>query len=76
MIVGLFDGIGRIRLHGINICVISSVRIGFKYAEMGKGMYADELNQLIAVARNQGNTISSIAIINGLVQIKKIIDEE
>ena len=76
MIIGLFDGIGRIRLQGINICVISSLRIGFKYAETGKRMYAEELNQLIAAARNQGNTISSIAIINGLTQIQKIIKGE
>lgn len=73
MIIGLFDGIGRVRLHGVNICVISGIRIGFKYAEMGKGLYAEELNELLAIAQKQRNTVSSIAITNGSAQIKKII---
>ena len=76
MIIGLFDGIGRVRLRGVNICVISGIRIGFKYAEKGKGPYAEELNELLAVAKKQGNTVSSIAITNGSPQIRKMILEE
>ena len=53
MIAGLFDGIGRVRLHGVNICVISGIRIGLKYAEKGKGLYAKELKELLSVAQKQ-----------------------
>ena len=35
MIIGLFDGIGRVRLREVNIRVISGIRIGFKYAKKG-----------------------------------------
>ena len=75
MIIGLFDGIRQVRLRGVNICVFSGIRIGFKYAEKGKGLYAEELNDLLDVAKNQGNTVSSIAITNGSAQIKKMILE-
>ena len=69
MIIGLFDGIGRVRLREVNIRVISGIRIGFKYAKKGKGLYANELNELLAVAQKQGNTVGSIAITNGSAQI-------
>ena len=75
MIIGLFDGIGRVRLREVNIRVISGIRIGFKYAKKGKGLYANELNELLAVAQKQGNTVGSIAITNGSAQIRKMILE-
>ena len=75
MIAGLSDGIGRVRLRGVNIRVISGIRIGFNYAEKGKGLHADRLNELLAIAQKQRNTVSSIAITNGSAQIRKMILE-
>ena len=75
MIAGLSDSIGRVRLRGVNIRVISGIRIGFKYAEKGKGLYANELNELLAIAQKQGNTVGNIAITNGSALIRKMILE-
>lgn len=75
MVLGLSDGIRRVRLHGVNIRIIAGIRIGFKYAEKGKGLYSEELNELLCVAKKQGNTVSSITITNESAQIRQKIVE-
>lgn len=73
MIMGLFDGVRRVRLTNVNICMISGIHIGLKGALRGSGLYAGELRELMSLIEKQGNTFSSIAITNGSAEIKKII---
>ncbi len=73
MIMGLFDGVRRVRLTNVNICIISGTRIGLKGALRGSGLYAGELRELMSLIEKQGNTFSSIAITNGSAEIKRII---
>lgn len=73
MIMGLFDGVRRVRLTNVNICIISGIHMGLKGALNGNGMYAGELQQLMDLIEKQGNTVSSIAITNGSAEIKRII---
>jgi hypothetical protein len=75
MIIGLFDGVQRVRLTNVNICIISGIHMGLKGALKGDGLYAGELQQLMALIEKQGNTVSSIAITNGSAEIKKIIQD-
>lgn len=75
MITGLFDGVQRVRLTNVNICIISGIHMGLKGALNGDGLYAGELQQLMALIEKQGNTVSSIAITNGSAEIKKIIQD-
>ena len=73
MIMGLFDGVRRVRLTNVNICMISGIHIGLKGALRGSGLYAGELRELMSLIEKQGNTFSSIAITNGSAEIKRII---
>lgn len=73
MIMGLFDGVQRVRLTNVNICIISGIHIGLKGALRGSGLYARELRELMVLIEKQGNTFSSIAITNGSAEIKKVI---
>lgn len=73
MIMGLFDGVRRVRLTNANICIISGIQIGLKGALRGSGLYAGELRELMMLIEKQGNTFSSIAITNGSAEIKRII---
>ena len=75
MIIGLFDGVQRVRLTNVNICIISGIYMGLKSALSGNGLYAGELQQLMALIEKQGNTVSSIAITNGSAEIKRIIQD-
>ena len=76
IIAGLFDALGRIKLHNANICVISDTYIGFKGALKGKGVYVQEINQLIDLAEKQGNSLSSIAFTDGIHEIKKVMNRK
>ena len=73
MIMGLFDGVRRVRLTNVNICIIPGIQIGLKGALRGSGLYAGELRELMSLIEKQGNTFSSIAITNGSAEIKRII---
>ena len=73
MIMGLFDGVRRVRLTNVNICIISGIQIGLKGALRGSGLYAGELRELMSLIEKQGNTFSCIAITNGSAEIKRII---
>ena len=75
MIIGLFDGVQRVRLTNVNICIISGIYMGLKSALSGNGLYAGELQQLMTLIEKQGNTVSSIAITNGSAEIKRIIQD-
>ena len=73
MIMGLFDGVRRVRLTNVNICIISGIHIGLKGALRGNGLYAGELRELLMLIEKQGNTFSSIAITNGSAEIRRVI---
>ena len=73
MIMGLFDGVRRVRLTNVNICIISGIHIGLKGALRGSGLYAGELRELMSLIEKQGNTFSSIAVTNGSAEIRRVI---
>lgn len=73
MVLGLIDAVKHIRLQGVNVCIISGIYVGFKGALKNKGLYAKEVNMLTGLVEKQGNTISSIAITDGMDTIKRII---
>lgn len=75
-ILGVLEAVKQIKLTGVNICVISYIALGFKGAEVGNGLYANEVNDILRVIVGQGNTLSSIAIVDGKDAIKKMIAEE
>ena len=76
MILGLIDTVKHINLHEVNVCIISGIYVGFKGAMRNKGLYAKEINELVGIVEKQGNTISSIAITDGMDMIKKIIKKK
>lgn len=73
MVLGLIEAVKHINIHGVNVCIISGIYVGFKGAMKNKGLYAKEVNELVDIVEKQGNTISSIAITDGMDIIKKII---
>lgn len=73
MILGLTETVKHIAIHGVNVCIISGIHVGFKYAAREKGKYPKEVNEIVHIVESQGNTISSIAITNGMDEIKKYI---
>lgn len=73
MVLGLIETVEHINLRGINVCFISGIYVGFKGAKRGKGLYAKEIKDLVSIVEGQGNTISSIAITDGMDEIKRII---
>lgn len=73
MILGLLEVVKYIKLHDVNVCIISGIHVGFKAAAKKKGLYADEINEIINIVEAQGNTISSIAITDGMNEIKRIM---
>lgn len=74
MVFGLKEAVGHIRLHGVNVCIISGAYVGFKSAEKNKGVHAKEVNMITSIVEQQGNTISSIAVHDGGAEIKRIIN--
>lgn len=73
MILGLIEAVKHIALHGVNVCIISGIYVGFKYAVKNKGKYPKEVNEIVHTVERQGNTISSITITDGMDEIKKYI---
>ena len=63
----------HIALHKVNVCIISGIYVGFKNAAENKGKYPKEVNKIVHIVENQGNTISSITITDGVDEIKKYI---
>ena len=59
MIIGLFDGVQRVRLTNVNICIISGIYMGLKSALSGNGLYAGELQQLMTLIENR-ETLSAV----------------
>lgn len=74
-VLGVLEAVKQIKLTGVNVCVISYIALGFKGAEVGNGLYADEVNEIVRLIAEQGNTLSSIAVVDGKDVIKKIILE-
>lgn len=75
MILGLIETVKHIALHGVNVCIISGIYVGFKYAARDKGKYPKEVNEIVHIVESQGNTISSITITDGMDEIKKFINK-
>jgi len=75
-VLGVLEAVKQIKLTGVNVCVISYIALGFKGAKVGNGLYANEVNEIVRLIAEQGNTLSSIAVIDGKDIIKKIILEE
>lgn len=73
MILGLIETVKHIALHGVNVCIISGIYVGFKYVARDKGKYPKEVNEIVHIVESQGNTISSITITDGMDEIKRII---
>jgi hypothetical protein len=73
MIKGLIDAVNQIKIHNVNVCIISGIYVGFKAAKKNKGVHSVEVNRLIGIVERQNNTISSIAILDGMEAIKRII---
>lgn len=73
MVLGLIEAVGHIKLHNLNVCIISGIYVGFKAAAKNKGIYANEVNEIVNIVKEQGNTISSIAITDGMDEIKRIM---
>ena len=44
-----------------------------KQQQKNKGLYASEVNDIVDIVESQGNTISSIAITDGMDEIKRIM---
>lgn len=72
-VLGLIDAVRHINLHDVNVRIISGIYVGFKSAMKNEGLYAKEVNELVDIVEKQGNTISSLAILDGMDTIKKII---
>lgn len=75
-VLGVLEAVKHIKLTGVNVCVISYIALGFKGAEVGNGLYVDEVNDIVKVIAAQGNTLSSLAVVDGKDVIKKMIAEE
>lgn len=75
MILGLIEVVKHIVLRGVNVCIISGIYVGFKYAAIDKGKYPKEVNEIVHIVESQGNTISSITITDGMDEIKKYISK-
>lgn len=75
-VLGVLEAVKQIQLTGVNVCVISYIALGFKGAEVGNGLYADEVNDIVRLIAEQGNTLSSLAVVDGKEVIKKIIAKE
>lgn len=73
---GVLEAVKHIKLTSINICDISYISLGFKDAEFGSGLYSNEVNEIVRVIMDQGNTLSSIAVPDGKDVIKKIVAKE
>lgn len=73
MVLGLRDTVQHIKLLDTNVCIISGIYVGFKGAKKNKGLYAKEVNEIVNIVENQGNTISSIAITDGMDAIKRVM---
>lgn len=74
-VLGVLEAVKHIKLTNVNVCVISYIALGFKGAKVGNGLYANEVNEIVRLIAEQGNTLSSIAVIDGKDVIKKIILE-
>lgn len=74
-VLGVLEAVKQIKLTGVNVCVISYIALGFKGAKVGNGLYANEVNDIVRLIAEQGNTLSSIAVVDGKDVIKKIILE-
>lgn len=74
MVCGLTEAVKHIRVHNIDVCIVSGIYVGFKSAEKNKGKYPKEVNEIVHIVERQGNTISSIAIVDGMDVIKKYIN--
>lgn len=74
-VLGVLEAVKHIKLTNVNVCVISYIALGFKGAKVGNGLYADEVNDIVKVITEQGNTLSSLAVVDGKDIIKKIIVE-
>lgn len=75
-VLGILDAVKQIKLTGVNVCVISYIALGFKGAEFGNGLYVNEVNDIVRLIAEQGNTLSSLAVPDGKDVIKKIIVKE
>lgn len=75
-VLGVLEAVKHIKLTDVNICVISYIALGFKGAESGNGLYSKEVNDILRVIAGQGNTLSSIAVVDGKDVIKKMIVKE
>ena len=75
MILGLTEAVKHIAIHEVNVCIISGIHVGFKYAAREKGKYPKEVNEIVHIVESQGNTISSITITDGMDEIKKYINK-
>lgn len=75
MILGLTEAVKHIAIHGVNVCIISGIHVGFKYAAREKGKYSKEVDEIVHIVESQGNTISSITITDGMDEIKKYINK-
>lgn len=73
MILGLIEAVKQIKLQNVNVCIITGIHIGFKAAIKNKGLYASEVNEIVGIVEKQGNTISSIAIPDGMNELKRIM---
>lgn len=74
-VLGVLEAVKQIKLTGVNVCVISYIALGFKGAKVGNGLYANEVNDIVRLIAEQGNTLNNIAVVDGKDVIKKIILE-
>ena len=75
-VLGVLEAVKHIKLTNTNVCVISYIALGFKGVEFGNVLYANEVNEIVRLITAQGNTLSSIAVVDGKDVIKKIMAEE
>ena len=73
MVLGLIETVKHIKLHDVNVCIISGIHVGFKGAKKNKGLYFNEVNEIVTIIENQGNSISSITIPDGIDEIKRLM---
>lgn len=72
MLLGVLEAVKHINLTNVNVCIISYIALGFKGAKVGNGLYANEVNDIVRLIAEQGNTLSSIAVVDGKDVIRKL----
>lgn len=77
MSLALQIAIEQIRQQNLSICIISSECVGFVSAARkkgAKGTHKTEIKEILKIAKENNNTIKSIALTGGAHQLKTLVD--